>query len=229
MTRMTRRSAIVFSALLLIVASAAAQTKRHKETLSVKGYPGQANVIQVDGRTYVDVQELARITQSSISFQDSRIVFTLAPGDAAQSADSSDQGFSPGFRRAAIQAMAAIREWGGTLAVTVQNGYPVANSLAGNTIAATQARAAEAVALASTAAFTDTDRRALVLLNNELTLLQSWSENFVEARKSMRAVNLTMSENALQNDEDAQKAIRCAQSLTQMFATGTYQDEASCH
>ena len=115
------------------------------------------------------------------------------------------------------------------LAVTVHNGYPVENTMAGNTIAAHQARAAEAVALAATAASTETDRNALELLTNELNNVDAWSNRFVEARNELRTANMTMSENALQNDEEAQKAIRCAQFLAQTFASGTFKDNAACH
>ena len=231
MSRITKRGAAVLSAILIVVGIAAAQSRRHTQILSVKGYSGQVNLIEIQGHKYVDVQDLAQITHGSIAFEEDRVVLALPHGDRSEGAteDSSDADFSPAFRRSAIQAMAAIREWGGTLAVTVQNGYPIGNSLAGNTIAAHQARAGEAVALASTTASTDADRRALVLLQNELTKMQSWSDNFVEARNSMRAANYTVSENAIKNDEEAQSVIRCAQFLAQMFANGAYQDSADCH
>jgi hypothetical protein len=45
----------------------------------------------------------------------------------------------------------------------------------------------------------------------------------------MSAANLTVSEGALNNDEDAQKILRCGQFLAQMFASGTFQDDAVCH
>ena len=59
--------------------------------------------------------------------------------------------------------------------------------------------------------------------------MQAWSEAFVKARSSMSAVNLTTSEDALKSDPDAQKLVRCGQFLAQMFAGGTFQDDAACH
>jgi hypothetical protein len=45
----------------------------------------------------------------------------------------------------------------------------------------------------------------------------------------MHAANLTMSESALNNDQEAQKIIHCGQFLAQMFAGGSFQDDAVCH
>jgi hypothetical protein len=59
--------------------------------------------------------------------------------------------------------------------------------------------------------------------------VQTWSEAFVEARTSLSAANLTTSENGLKNDEESQKILGCGQFLAQMFASGTFQDDAACH
>jgi hypothetical protein len=210
---------------------ALAQAQLQKETLSVQGYQGQATVIRNDGRLLVDVQDLARITKGSLSFEEDRIVLKLAPSEASEPAGNiaTKSGFSLGFIRAAIEAMASIREWGGMLQVIVENGYPVGKATAGNTIRAYQGRAADSVALAQAATSTDDDHRGLELLRNEFANVQSWAESFVDARNSLRAANLTTSEHPLKDDQDAQKIIGCGQFLAQMFAGGTFQDDAACH
>ena len=129
--------------------------------------------------------------------------------------------------RAAIEAMASMREWGGMLLVIAQNGFPMATGMAGNTIMAYQARAAESIALASTAASTDSDYRGLELLKNEFNNAQSWADTYVRARNSMNAATL-MSERGLKDDEEAQKILRCGQFLAQMFASGSFQDDVVC-
>ena len=158
-----------------------AQSQAQRETLSVQGYQGQATVIRNQGHVFVDVQDLARITKGSLSFEEDRIILTLAPSDASEPArdTATKSGFSPAFMRAAIEAMASIREWGGMLQVIVQNGYPVGKAMAGNTIRAYQGRAADSVALASAAASTDDDHRGLELLRNEFNNVQAWAESFV--------------------------------------------------
>ena len=138
-------------------------------------------------------------------------------------------GFSRPFMKAAIEAMASIREWGGTLQAVVQNGYPVGNTTAGNTIMAFQGRAADSVALASAAASTDSDYRGLELLKNEFNNVQAWADGYVKARSSLSAADLSMSESQFNNDSEAQKIIHCGQFLAQMFASGTFQDDAACH
>lgn len=218
-------------AALLMVIMAGAQTEPEREVLSVQGYEGQADVIRNQGRVFVDAQALAQITKGSLSFRKERIVLTLPRGDALEmdGDDGSEPSFSRPFIKAAIEAMASIREWGGTLLATVQNGYPVTKTAAGYTIAAYQGRAADSIALASSAASSDSDRRGLELLKNEFNNLQTWSDTFVRARASMSAADLTTSEDALKDDQDAQKLVHCGQFLAQMFAGGAFQDDAACH
>ncbi len=225
------KRAMIVGAILMSAVMAPAQTQVQRETLSVQGYRGQATIIRNNGRAFVDVQDLARITKGALSFEEGRIILTLAPSDASEPArdTATKSGFSPAFTRAAIEAMASIREWGGTLQVIVQNGYPVGKAMAGNTIRAYQGRAADCVALASAAASTDDDHSGLDLLRNEFNNLQAWAESFVNARNEMRAVNLTTSEHPLKDDDEAQKIIHCGQFLAQMFAGGTFQDDAACH
>ena len=231
MRRIMTGKVVIVGAAMLMVVMAAAQTQREREVLSVQGYEGQANVIRNHERMFVDVQDLARITKGSLSFEQDRIILTLPRSDGSEpgSENASESGFSRPFTKAAIEAMASIREWGGALLATVQNGYPVAKTTAGYTITAYQGRAADTIALASTAASTDSDRRGLELLKNEFNNVHAWSDAFVKARSSMSAVNLTTSEDALKSDPDAQKLVRCGQFLAQMFAGGTFQDDAACH
>jgi hypothetical protein len=230
MSGQTKRNAIMLAVLLVLVVTAPAQTRREREVLSIEGYPGEATVIQFQNRAYVDVQDLARITNGSLRFDGERIILALPVGQPSGLAGATDrQSFSRPFMSAAIEAMASVREWGGTLLVSIQNGYPVGNTMAGNTIVAYQGRAADSVALASAAASTDSDRRGLALLRNELDNAQSWADRVMKARSSMSAANLSMSEHALANDEEFQKLVHCGQFLAQMFAGGTFQDDASCH
>jgi hypothetical protein len=230
MLHMMKRKPLMFGAVLLIVAMAMAQSQRAREALSVQGYEGQASVIRSQGRVFVDAQALAQITNGSLSFEKNRIVLTLPLADGSSlGRDVRTSGFSRPFTKAAIEAMASIREWGGTLQAVVQNGYPVGNTTAGNTIMAFEGRAADSVALASSAASTDSDYRGLELLRNEFNNVQAWADGYVKARASLSAAELSMSESQLNNDSEAQKIIHCGQFLAQMFASGTFQDDAACH
>ena len=225
----SKRTSFLAVVLVIWVLLASAQTQT--ERLSIQGCPGQANVIRLQGRALVDVQDLARLTDGTLNFENGRVILTLPRCDSSQATlDESDKtGFFRPFTRAAIEAMASIREWGGILQVIVRNGYPVEKTTAGNTIGAYQGRAADSVAFASTAASTESDYHGLELLKNEFNNIQGWSDAFVKARSSMSAVNLTMSEDPLNEDAEAQKIVECGQFLAQMFAAGTFQDNAACH
>ena len=222
---------VIVGAMLMSAVMALAQTQVERETLSVQGYQGQATVIRNHGRVFVDVQDLARITKGFLSFEEDRIILTLAPNDASEPAHdtATKSGFSPAFMRAAIEAMASIREWGGMLQVIVENGYPVGKAMAGNTIRAYQGRAADSVALASAAASREDDHRGIELLRNQFDNMKAWADSFLDARNSLRAGDLSTSEHPLKDDEDAQKIIHCGQFLAQMFASGTFEDDAACH
>jgi hypothetical protein len=229
MFHMMKHEPVMFGAVLLMMAMAVAQSQPDSETLSVQGYQGQASVIRYQGRVFVDAQAIAQITNGSLSFEKNRIILTLPSSDGASSSgDAHTSGFSRPFIRAAIEAMASIREWGGTLQAVVQNGYPVGNTTAGNTIMAFQGRAADSVALAAAAASTDSDYRGLDLLKNEFNNVQTWADGYVKARGSLSAAELSMSESQLNNDSEAQKIIHCGQFLAQMFASGNFQDDAAC-
>ncbi len=217
---------LILGILLTMAGSAPACAQQQSGALQVKGRPGQAPVIQVNGRAFVDVEVLARITESSLSFESDRILLTLPHSDAEPAADNQPAraGFSQPFMSAAIEAIASMREWGSTLAVAIQNGYPV-----GNAMIVYRGRAADRVRLASAAATTDADRSGLELLSSEFKNVQAWSDKLVNAQKSMSAGNLTMSEDALQNDPMFQGIVRCGQFLGQMLASGAFQDDAACH
>jgi hypothetical protein len=230
MFHMIKNRPVVLGTVLLMVAMTMAQSEHARETLSVQGYQGQASIIRYQGRVFVDAQALAQITNGSLSFEKNRIILTLpGPDGSSSSGEAHTSGFSRPFMKAAIEAMASIREWGGTLQAIVLNGYPVGNTTAGNTIMAFQGRAADSVALASAAASTDSDYRGLELLKNEFNSVQAWADGYVKARNSLNAADLSMSESQLNNDSEAQKIIHCGQFLAQMFAGGKFQDDAACH
>ena len=224
-----KRRSLIAAALLMVVVMASAQTRREEETLSIQGFAGEANVVRLRGRVFVDLEDLARITNSALSFESGRMLLTLPNNHASDAGDTEQSGFSRPFTRAAIEAMASIRQWGGMLQAIVENGFPLGKGSAGNTITAYQGRAADSVSMAAAAASTDADYHGLELLRNEFNNAQAWSDSYVRARNSMSAADMTMSEHPVDNDQEAQKIISCGQYLAQMFAGGTFQDDAACH
>jgi hypothetical protein len=221
---------------LFLAAPGESQTVQQSGTLFVNGRPGEAAVIQAGGRSYVDVEGLAHLTNGTLSFSGNRIVLTLPmPGGgagtpappAAQAAAPSPppppapQGFSRDFVRAGIEAGAEIREWRSALETAVRYGFPPGDTWINRYSGA----AATALSLASAAASTDDDRKAFQLLNNVYNNMQALSTKMLSARKNMNYI----APDALQNDPLDQQILACGQGLHAMAATGRYQDVSACH
>jgi len=220
--------------LVLLITSAsmwASQAKQKTEMLVITGQTGQAPVIQVDGRAYVDLESLARIANWSLTFKANRIVLNLQPPTAGipaavtPSTQVDDPGLSRDFMRAGMETIALMREWASPLAYAIQNGYPVTE----NWVAGYRDQAAHGLRLASVAAATDADRSALQLLTNEFEAVREWSNKLVEARKSMNTGEYAMSPSALRDDPLSQRIVTCGRFLAPMLASGNIQDDPSCH
>jgi hypothetical protein len=224
------------SMLLLLFASGItwAQVQRHTKTLMINGQSGQAEVVDIDGRAYVDVEGLARITNGSLRFKPKGIVLTLAmpsantseaPPTAPPPTPVDDSGLSKDFMRAGIEEFATMREWASTLANAIQNGYPVTENWAADY----RERAAHNLRLASAAASTGGDRNALQLLTNEFEAVREWSDKLLQERKSMDTAKYSISPNALRENPLSQKIITCGRFLAGMLGSASFQDDPSCH
>jgi hypothetical protein len=192
-------------------------------TLVVSGQPGQTPVLQINGRSYVDITALARLINGSLSFKGNQVTLTLpgagdsTPPPASQPASA----FSKDFLRAGIEYMSVIREWRSALMDAVQNGYPVTDAF----VAAYRGQASTNLRLASVAASTDSDHNAFQLLSNEFDNMQKLSNKVLAARKDMNYI----SADALKDDPLNQQVLSCARSLAAMASSGQFQDDGSCH
>jgi hypothetical protein len=179
---------------LLALTLAAQQTS----SLVVSCLQGQANVIQVQGRNYVDVDGLARLTKGSIGFDGNQIVLTLpsygsnAPAQAevreetqtAPQVQSSPPGFSKGFVTTGTEAMAQVREWHTALRTAIEHGVPINDQWLGTYYA--QAR--ESLRLASVDISTGSDKSAYPFLVHEFNNMKSLSDQYVQTTKSMNYI-----------------------------------------
>lgn len=212
-----------FASLLVFVRLYAAPQNR---TLVVTGHPGELSVREMDGRYYVDVEELTRLANGSLSFRGNQIVLTLpaspisTPATSSAASQSTASGFSKEFLRAAIEQMSVIREWRSSLINAIRQGYPVTEEWA----ATFRGQAQQNLRLVSVAASTESDRNALHLLTNEFNNIKKLSDRFVEANKTRTYV----SPNALDNDPLDQKILSCAHSLAAMAANNQFVDDGAC-
>lgn len=219
----------VFSAGLMLLAFlvlpglAWPQAAQQNQTLIVSGQPGQTPVLQINGKSYVDITALARLINGSLSFKGNQVTLTL-PGAADSTPPPASQptsAFSKDFLRAGIEYMSVIREWRSALIDAVQNGYPVTDAFA----ASYRGQASTSLRLASVAASTDSDHNAFQLLSNEFDNMQKLSNKVLAARKNMNYI----SADALKDDALNQQILSCARSLAAMASSGQFQDDGSCH
>jgi hypothetical protein len=217
--------------LLLGSESALGQVVQQNRTLVVNGHSEDATVLQVNGRTYIDFETLARIANGSVGFQGNQVILTLPangaspPPSPAGSEAGAHTSLSREFTRAAIEEITLLREWASPLANAIQNGFPVTESW----VAGYRERAASGHRLAATAVSTDADRNAFQLLSNEFDAVEQWSHKLVESRTSMGAANYALSAGALKDDPLSQKIVACAHFLAPMLTSGSFQDNPSCH
>ena len=229
--------AFALMAFLALPTIASAQNGPAPQTLIVNGQQTAVPMIQVKGRSYVDLEALARAAGGTISYAGSQVALSI-PGsgatsnsDAGSNATSSGStpasppasapGFSKGFLNSGIEAAATLREWHAALASAIQNGYPVA----AGAFATYRAQAQTNLRLTSVAATTDSDRSAYQLLNNEFQNMSKLSDRYVDRRANMTYI----SPDSLQNDGLNQRFVACGRSLSAMAASGQFNDDGSCH
>ena len=222
MQKRSWRERVLLAMVLAVPVVAASQTGDESRTLLISGQGGEAPIVRMQGKSYVELEALARLTHGTLSFSGTQVTLTL-PGSAATATTIAGEKseFSREFLRAGIEEMAVIREWRIALVNAVQKGYAVTNDW----IVYYQSPAAKDLRIASVAASTDSDRKAYQLLSNEFDNMKKLSDRFVDAHT---ALNYT-SVDALESDPLDQKILNCARSLAAMAASGQYVDDGSCH
>lgn len=233
---MSRRHSIAYLLAILIVVVPGiglSQDANQNRTLIINGQSTQVPVIQVNGRSYVDLAALASAVNGSLSFAGSQIAFSVPSGPAAIApaatttkpasapAPASNPGFSKGFLNAAIEEAATLREWHAALASSIANGYP----LSAGALAPYRAQATTNLRLASAAVSSDSDRGAYQLLSNVFQNMGKLTDRYVAIRANMTYI----SPDALQNDSLNQRLMTCGRSLSAMAASGQFVDDGSCN
>jgi hypothetical protein len=213
---------LMLALLLILPRLALSQAAQQKLTLLVNGQPGQAAVVQIDGRSYVEIESFVRVVNGSLRFKENQIILTLpAPTTSAPPAQPEAPAFSKDFVRAAIEAMAAIREWRSVLTNSVRHGYPVSEDW----LSDFRAQAAKNLMLASVAASTDYDRGAIKFLNSGFDDMDKLSNNILAIRKTRDY----LAPDAMDNDPLNKRILSCAHSLVSVFASGRFEDDGTCY
>ena len=214
-----------FIVLIMLLTSTPFLVAQAAKTLSVAGQPGSAKVVQVGGVNYVEVEGLARLTNSSVSFNQNQIVLN-PPGSAASAPATAapagaPAGFSKQFVTAGIEAMAEVREWRAALKNAIERGYP----LAAEWLESYRAQSRQAVKLAEVAASTASDKGAVPFLTNEFNNMGKLTDKYLQMTKSMTYID----PNSFESDPLNQKIITCGRSLAAMATVNQLIDDGTCH
>jgi len=220
--------------LLAFPIAAGSQTPLQTRTLTIAGQSDRAPVVQINGKSYVEIESLARMTHGSLRFQGNQIILTLPPTSAsitdpsasvpppsAQPDKPPQPGLSEGFLKAQIDALTQIRDWHVAIVSAVQSNNPVTENWVGPLRRSADSR----VALATAAAATDPDRKAVELLRNQFNNMQQMSDQFLALHTQS---SYTPPDSFAGNPLD-QKIVSCEHALASMAATRQFQDDISCH
>jgi hypothetical protein len=222
MKAITAVLAAMFAVLMALAAAASAQTPQKTTTFAVAGRAGEAQLVQIDGKSYVELETLARLTQGTLSFKANRTTLTLPPADAeAPAAPRAKAGFSTAFIQAGIEEMSLIREWRIAIVNAVLTNTPVSEDW----VAAHHRLAEKNLSLASAAGSTDDDRSAFPLITAEYNNMQKLSDSYIALRKQASFI----SPDTFHNSPLEEQILTCARGFVTMTESHEFQDQAACH
>ena len=221
MLRNAIRISMLLSVLLLPLLILVAQQRRE---LLIDGHSGQAGVIQMQGKNYVELDELARITGGSLRFAENQIILTLpASGETSSQkvqASAPPAGFSREFVSAGIETMRQILEWHAALKTAIERGYPLSDDWLGYFRRQIESSLKRLEAVAST----DMDRKAVPLMTNEFENMTALTDKYLKITASRDY----FAPDSLRRDPLEQKVLACWQSLSSMASSNQFVDDGSC-
>jgi hypothetical protein len=214
--------AVMLTALLMLPVKVSSQSPQKANTFRISGHAGEAQILQLNGKSYVEIETLARLTQGTLSFKANQTTLTLPSSDSGgqASAPHAKAGFSTAFVQAGIEEMSVIREWRIAIVNAVQNNTPVSEDW----VSTHHRLADKTLSLASSTASTDDDRGALPMLTAEFNNMQKLSELYLTLRKQASAISPDNFDISLED-----QILSCARGFVTMTESHEFQDQASCH
>src|SRR5271157_4971369 len=88
------KAVLMLVALMVLPGLAWSQDAQQNLRLIVAGQPGQIPIIQMNGKSYVDVDALARLTNSSLSVKGNQVILT-PPGSAPSTPPANPEPSAP--------------------------------------------------------------------------------------------------------------------------------------
>jgi len=220
-TRAIRISIVLMAIFLLpLLVLTAEQTS----WLLIDGPQGEAKVIQVQGKNYVEIDELARITGGSLRFVGNQIILKLPASDPASQTEplktAQPVGISRPFLNLGIETMREILEWHAALKTSIERGYPLSEVWLGNYRRQIQSTLKQTEAAAST----DLDQKALPLLVEEFNNMGALTDKYVDITASRDY----FAPDSLNGDPLDQKVLACWRSMERMVSSNQFVDDGAC-
>jgi hypothetical protein len=214
--------AALLTAIPMLPTIGSAQTPKKGSTLTIAGHPGEAQLIEINGKSYIEIETLALLTKGTLSFKANQTILTLhASTPEVQAATPQEKpGLSRAFIQAGVEEISVIREWRAAIVNAVQTNTPLAEDW----IAARHRLAEKNLALASAAVSSDDDRSAYPLLSAEFNNMQKLSELYLAFRNQ----NKFISPENFGNSPLEEQILSCAQGLASMTEKREFQDQAAC-
>ena len=219
MRRNTIRTSVMLGAILLLplLVLLAQQTS----AFLIEGPQGQTKVIQVQGKSYVEVDEVARITGGSLRFVGNQIILSVPGSDTpAQAAPQPAATLSKPFLTGGIETMREILEWHAALKNAIERGYPLSDTWFGNYRRQIRSSLAQAQAAAST----DVDQKAFPLLTNEFNTMNVLTDKYLKIAVSRDY----LAPNSLDSDPLNEKLLTCWHSLASIASSNQFVDDGAC-
>jgi len=191
------------------------------------------SAVQMDGRSYVDVETLAQATNGSVTIEPNRVILNLPPAEAGgqQGAEENQtqqpaqqQGLSRDFGHQAIAVLAGMREWRGAIGTILMYNVPVVGTWPEDY----RDRVRLSLDQLRLSVMTDDDNLAIDLVENEFQNIANWADDVVSTRRSLNATNTSRATN-IQEDTELAKITTCGRFLSSMLVSGSFSDDPSCH
>ena len=218
---------ILLTGILLCLAGILLAQSPPDRALFVNG-KAAGTVTQVGGRSYVDLDTVAQITNGTFTVEPNRILLTIPGRQISANATAAEPVpanlLSKDFARSAIAALAEMREWRGAIGTILTYGVPVVGSWPQDYHDRVQASLSQVAVAAATAG----DQDAFGLLRNQFENVSQWADGIVSARQAMDATN-TVNPNYSANDPLLAKIGTCNNFLNSMLVSGAFADDARCH
>lgn len=201
-------------------------TPPHKD-LVVNGKTSAGAVLQIDGRSYVDVEAFAQAVNAGVSFETGKVILTFSAPNVEVKVETKQPGLSREFAQTGIAAVSDMREWRGAIASTIRFGV-AAGTWLGPFLQDYQIRAQKSLSQATLAAKSEPDHQAAELLKSEFSNLKQWdgqTQTTIQSLNAEQAIN----PEASQNDPLRMKIADCSTFLDSMLVSGKFEDNVNCH